>query len=104
MLALGPDRKNALSWAAEMGYPEICALLISSGGANVHIVDEQDNTALHLAARSGHSLTCALLLEKGADMRALNSEGFTPLDVAGKSKQTTAYALLLEKFEDAFNG
>ena len=55
------------------------------------------NTPLHLAARSGHTRTVGLLLDKGASIEAIDNDGNTPLHLAVKSDQTGIVGLLLDK-------
>lgn len=51
-------------------------------GADVNARQEHGRTALHEAARAGHSEVAALLLAAGADIEATNPAGLTPLHVA----------------------
>ena len=48
-------------------------------------VDEQGNTALHLAAQGDHKEVCSLLLKRREGMMAVNKEGLTPLHVASSA-------------------
>ena len=47
------------------------------------------DTALHVAARLGHSLSCWKLLEQGGAslLHLRNNDGYTPADLAGQNKQ-----------------
>ena len=64
---------------AENASFEIVELLIKNG-ANVRVCEpEQQWTALHFAAREGHSDIVKLLLENGAEVDAKDSFGNTPL-------------------------
>ena len=51
-------------------------------GAGVDARQEHGRTALHLAARSGHSEVASTLLEGGAEIDARNPFGLTPLHLA----------------------
>lgn len=53
------------------------------------------NTALHLAASSGRTLTADLLIAAGADTNAVNEQGLTPLDLACKNSRTAVAAALI---------
>ena len=48
-------------------------------------VDEQGNTALHLAAQGDHKEVCSLLLKRREGTMAVNKEGLTPLHVASSA-------------------
>jgi ankyrin repeat protein len=47
--------------------------------ANLHAVDKQGFTALHIAAQEGDLAAAKILVEKGANVNALSSERLTPL-------------------------
>ena len=67
--------------AARGGDSQAAALLLA-GGADPCAVDDDGQTALHLAALAGDVTACRSLLAAGADPRALNYAGQTPLDCA----------------------
>ena len=48
-------------------------------------VDEQGNTALHLAMQGDHKEVCSLLLKRREGTMAVNKEGLTPLHVASSA-------------------
>ena len=48
-------------------------------------VDEQGNTALHLAVQGDHKEVCSLLLKRREGTMAVNKEGLTPLHVASSA-------------------
>ena len=50
--------------------------------ADIHAVDENNNTPLHAAAGKGYSDTVALLIERKAEVNAKNLAGVTPLHSA----------------------
>nr|ABQ15208.1 transient receptor potential subfamily A-1 [Caenorhabditis elegans] len=59
--------------------------------------DEMGNSALHLAARSGHDATTKVLLDNGADKEAKNSYQKTPLQVAVDSGKLETCQRLVAK-------
>ena len=83
LLDKDPDLINAkddsgiqpLHMAAWEGQDEAVTL-------NIAARDSGDWTALHFAARDGHTATCRLLLERGADRSARNDVSRTPLRTA----------------------
>ncbi|KAL6229079.1 hypothetical protein BDW75DRAFT_250178 [Aspergillus navahoensis] len=69
-------------------------------GANIHAVDANGSTPLHLAVRSGLRSTVTLLLERGASVSATDNAGFTPLHYAlgfGSDWETAVVRLSLIK-------
>ncbi len=67
--------------AARAADAQAVALLLA-GGADACAVDDDGQTALHLAADAGDAPACRSLLAAGADPHALNYAGQTPLDCA----------------------
>ncbi len=59
---------------------------------------QDDVTALHLAASSGHLKCCSLLIRHGADVNAVSKSGSTPLLAAlVKTHHDVAQLLLLQR-------
>ena len=79
--------------AARGGDPQAVALLLS-GGADPCAVDDDGQTALHLAALAADVQACRSLLAGGADPEALNYAGQTALDCALRIEDRTARAAL----------
>ena len=86
--------------AARSRDPQAMALLLA-GGADPGAVDDDGQTALHLAALAGDLTGCRSLLAAGADPRALNYAGQTPLDCAQGVEEPTARAALAALLRDA---
>ena len=61
-------------------------------GANVNGVNDEGSTTLMLAAISGRSDACTLLLEVGADPSFRDKDGRTTLDLIGNNSKA-AFAL-----------
>lgn len=79
---------------------EMMALLLDRG-ADVAVVErELGRSPLHWAASDNRSPLVALLLEKGANIEALDKAGDTPLHVAGYNGATESATLLLDKGAD----
>ena len=51
-------------------------------GANIHTQNNDGNTPLHWAASKGYSDVVKLLIDKGADVSALNKAKERPLECA----------------------
>lgn len=64
-------------------------------GASVQAVDEQGNSALHMAARQGRTHLIQPLVEAGAQVDAKNALGFTSLHLAAQqARPDTCLALI----------
>ncbi len=71
---------------------------IVSGNPNlVDSADDKGSTPLHLASSKGHLEVVKFLLEKSADIEAVNGRGFTPLQLAAYSGQRPVVEFLLGK-------
>lgn len=99
---LHTDRRGlaALHWAAALGFPKLCALLLQAPAVlkDVNRRCERGWTALHAAAHRGSSAICKALLDARADLgAALPEEAWTPLHLAamcGHSKVIRLFASL----------
>ncbi len=69
-------------------------------GANPNLDDDEQDTALHLAAQRGDIDIVKMLLAKGADVNAKNKLGGTPLMWAGVYGHEEVAHALLEKGAD----
>ena len=59
--------------------------------ADIDVVNQHGNSALHNAVRKGHTKVVKLLLENGADLKIRNAKGKTPIDLAyGNSEKIYA--------------
>ena len=59
-------------------------------------VDEQGNTALHLAAQGDHKEVCSLLLQRREGTMIVNKEGLTALHLASSAGSLSCIQELLE--------
>jgi len=93
--------RTPLMLAAELGRPEIAALLLEYG-ADVHAREVEPNewTALHVAADRSQTASARVLLEHGAEVDARDAEQRTPLIqatfAATWTGSTSTIRLLLE--------
>ena len=62
---------------------------------NINFANDQEVTALHLAAAGGHEDAVQLLLSKGASTETMNSSNDTPLHLAARNGYTNIMELLL---------
>lgn len=65
-----------------------------SRGADIDAKDENEETALLVAARNGYTAIVELLVDKGADLETKNVHGKTALRLATKYRHTTTVKLL----------
>lgn len=89
----------ALLWAAERGYLQLMALLLDKG-ADINIQNRRDwitGTALHKVAMHQDSSMIRLLLDKGANVEAVDQHMKTPLHHAVIEGFEEMVELLLRK-------
>ncbi|XP_050309693.1 ankyrin repeat domain-containing protein 39-like isoform X2 [Anthonomus grandis grandis] len=82
--------------AAQYGELERVKMLIENGRCKPDQKDSAGYTALHYAARNGHSDICKYLLEKGADINATTRSG----QATALLRACSAVALLLSSKAD----
>ena len=70
------------------GWDEAASHLLRRGARIDSTYHAPSWTALHLAARRGHTSTVDLLLSKGADADRMDDSGQTPADIAHKNDWT----------------
>lgn len=66
-------------------------------GVEVDATLDENETALMMAAKGGHTQICKFLLSKGADINKSMNSGFTALILATKYHKTSTAKLLIEK-------
>jgi len=95
------DRVASPLYQAAFGKnPEVAQFLLKSGAKADEKLPENEETALHAAARSGAVPVIKVLLDHGAKVDALNEDGITPLMVAAHEGNAGAVSLLIEKGAD----
>ncbi|XP_073255460.1 uncharacterized protein [Porites lutea] len=78
--SLNPEqRKRALFEAAKTGDHYSMVTLLNHENVDINIRDEDKNTPLFFAAEGGHLPCVALLMERNADVTAVNNKSWTPL-------------------------
>jgi ankyrin repeat protein len=90
------DYGTPLHWAAVYGQEEACRLLLDRG-ADVHAVDDCDDTPLFWAIAGGERKIVRLLLDNGASLKHTNSQGQTPLQHAAYKDQEKIAELLRKR-------
>lgn len=92
------DSLKAIHWASTYGKLGLVSLLLRNG---VDIATKGTDSfkwePLHYAVYSGNTDIVALLLEKGANVSALDGEQATPLHWAASQRRLAILKLLLEK-------
>lgn len=86
--------------AASKGDLVTVKTLLSENPDLANAADEKGSAPLHSACYEGHPEVVEFLLEKGADIEALNGRGFTPLQLAVYGGRRDVVELLLEKGAD----
>jgi ankyrin repeat protein len=89
------EKKDAVMFACEKGYPEIVAMLLEHGAAPRQ-EDANGWTPLMYAAKSGNVATVKLLLAKiePKKLNDKNKKGETALDIAITNRRTAVVELL----------
>lgn len=90
-----PQELRQLFDACVQGNVEVVNSLLD-GGFDVNATDEDDTTALQLAAANGQEQVVRLLLVQGAAVNQANLTGWTPLLHAARNGHTAVSALLIQ--------
>ena len=77
--APNPSGRTAMMGAAENGHSEVVGALLG-WGVDIHAVDNEGQSALHLAAQHGHLEVCQRLIKAKASPEAENTLGRRPAD------------------------
>jgi len=103
-LALGADTEWQCGHAEELRHTAMHQSVLSGSvmateflilnNAKTVAVDEQGNTALHLASQMGNTGQVCLLLKHRADHHRVNNEGKEPLDIAVANSDADIVTLL----------
>lgn len=91
------DGRNntALHWAADRGHVACVALLIAARPHSIAIFNDEHQLPLHMAARTGGTECCRLLLDAGSDIQAVDMFNLSPLGwaICGGEQDTAKYLL-----------
>ena len=79
------DGRTPLHIAALAGYDDICIALLDAAPAYIQHEDLAGRTALHCAAYGAFTELMRLLIERGANVNAVDSEGITALHWAAST-------------------
>ena len=95
-MARDAHQNTPLHRAAKVGSTSCAKVLLKGASSDfVEATTVQDFTALHVAAYSGHSEFCSLLLASGARPDQASRDGITPLRLAQKAHPANAKLLAL---------
>ena len=86
--------------AAERGHVEVVEFILDVDKNAKNDCDEDDNTALHLAASNKMTDTVKTLLEHGSDVRKKNNKDWTPLDCAAAAGSYKCVLAILQAGSD----
>ena len=91
------DGQYPILAAARKGLELVVRDLIKAqNGLALNIKDKDENSALHLAAKSKYESTVRVLLEGGADRDDMNAYGETALDIAEELKSKEVIKVLVD--------
>jgi ankyrin repeat protein len=79
----------------ERSVNESAAIKLINEGANIHTLDDNGNTALHIACRKGFESVVARLIEKHASIDQPNEKGDVPLILACSGDYDTIVIALI---------
>jgi len=88
------SERTPLHFAASKGALACCQVMIDKFEDCVNDVDKSKNTALHLAAISGHPSVVNFLLSDRKSQISMNSDNENILDIAVKSEQRDVVAVI----------
>ncbi|XP_013134682.1 PREDICTED: tyrosine-protein kinase shark [Papilio polytes] len=88
---------NLLHRATEAGELNIVSQLLASGYRSRDAKNQDGQTAVHIAARSGRDDILAKLIESGATVNVRDSFGFTPLHYTCQNNLPSTTELLITK-------
>ncbi|MCA1648709.1 MAG: ankyrin repeat domain-containing protein [Acidobacteria bacterium] len=95
------DGWTALHLAAFFGRREAVERLLSAGADIQAVADNSiHNTPLHAAVAGGHVDVSLLLIERGADVNAVDAGGYTPLHIAAEAGYAPVVQALLARDAD----
>lgn len=64
---------------------EVLVRELLDSGANINLVDNDEHTALHIAAANGNVKVTDLLIKSGANVSSVDNYGWTALHVAAEN-------------------
>lgn len=91
---------TALHNASQNGNHEVVELLLNTKGVEVDLKNNNEDSALTLAAFKGHDSVVKLLLEKGANVNSVNKNGNSALILAVQNGRGEVANSLIDKGAD----
>ncbi|XP_064629984.1 ankyrin-3-like [Lineus longissimus] len=91
--------KSPIHLAARRKFDKIVAELLTPDNTELEIQDEDNNTPLHAAAHGGCRKTCEVLIDRGANIWAMDVSLTTPLMLAASVGSSGAVTKLIEAVE-----
>eukprot|EP01138_Halocafeteria_seosinensis_P009293 gb/GECG01009497.1/.p1 GENE.gb/GECG01009497.1/~~gb/GECG01009497.1/.p1 ORF type:complete len:499 (+),score=90.09 gb/GECG01009497.1/:1-1497(+) len=76
--------RNALHFAANFGYPELCTQIVEKAPTSLEIQDREGATPLYLAVLGANPQVTEALLDKGANIDAAREDGDTPIHLTAR--------------------
>ena len=92
-------RNTPMMHSVFYGHVEMVRVLLE-GGANVEMANDNQRTALHIAASYGNLEMCRLLLDWGAKVDPVDKWKETPLHDAARQGYLSVVKLLVERGAD----
>lgn len=90
---------SLLGLAVAKGYVETARMLIEKFPALLHMLEDDGDAPLHVAAKKGHVDIVSLLIDAGADPAQKNAKNRTPLYLAQNNHHDDVVTIL-EKFHE----
>jgi ankyrin repeat protein len=92
---------NDILEASRSGKLELVQTILDRDTTAIGMSNDRGSTALHVAAENGHFQIAELLLDRGADLEAIDVDGDTPLMCAAIGGHSEIYKMLLSRGADA---
>ena len=94
------DRTNVLLFSARRGFDDAVEIILENDDNIIYDYGLNECTALHHAAKYGHTDIVRMLIKYGADLDAQDKCGATPLHYAASSEYPDIVQILIENGAD----
>ena len=94
------EGQTYLHFAAYLGDVDAIKILLIEDNAEVNAGDDDEWTALHLAAEKGHVDVAKVLIQNGADVNAVDKDKETALHVAAENEHADVAKVLIQNGAD----